>query len=223
MSRADDRRRAPLLVGLPLSGLLLLAGPAVVPEAAAQTPGSLVRGDAQQVEIRLSRARSSARESGTPHAALVTHASPVATIVTHGASAAPRDEWVSLSINVTPEPGEHIYAQGAVGYQPVKLTVTTPRGIRLRGAARYPKAELYNFKALERNCPGLQRNVRDHAGRAAAGPAGRSLTDPRLRGHARVPGVQRDALLRYRDQVVSWSVALNGPGRQTGPGRKTRP
>jgi len=22
---------------------------------------------------------------------------------------------------------------------------------------------------------------------------------------------------------VSWSVALNGPGRQTGPGRKTRP
>jgi hypothetical protein len=221
MSRADDRRRAPLFVGLPLSALLLVTGPAVVPEAAGQTPGSLVRGDGERVEMSTPSGTVIGTRIGTPHATLVTHASPWATIVTHGAAAAPRDEWVSLSIDVTPESGEHIYAQGAVGYQPVKLTVTTPRGMRLRGAARYSKPELYNFKALNEIVPVYSETFRvTQDVQLQAMPADRS--QPLVfEGTLDYQACSESLCFETVTVPVSWSVALNAPGRQTT--RKPRP
>jgi hypothetical protein len=134
-----------------LLAALVVAGAAVAAEAAPQDANTLFRGDSERVEISTPSGPVVGTRVSTPHATLVTHASHWATVVTHGGS--PRDEWLSLSIDITPEPDEHVYAQGAVGYLPVKLTVTTARGIRLRGAARYPKAELYNFKALNEIVP----------------------------------------------------------------------
>jgi hypothetical protein len=57
---------------------------------------------------------------------------------------------VILWADVTPKPNVHVYAQGAKGFDPVKLTVVPQGGIAV-GRAKYPAAQsMASPGALER-------------------------------------------------------------------------
>ena len=54
----------------------------------------------------------------------------------------------SLTINVTPKPGMHLYAPGKHDYQVVKVTVDPQPWLRLQDTV-YPPSEIYHFKPLD--------------------------------------------------------------------------
>ncbi len=203
---------------------LVVAGATVAAEAAGQDPNPLFRGDSERVEISTPSGPVTGTRIPAPHATLVTHASAWATRGTHGsAAAAPLDEGVSLSIDITPDTGEHIYAQGALGYQPAKLTLTTARGIRLRGAARYPNAELYNFKALNEIVPVYSETFRITQNVRLAAPAANRSQPLVIEGTLEYQACSETLCFEAVKVPVSWSVALNGAGVQRAPRRPAPP
>jgi len=81
------------------------------------------------------------------HAAIVTPA------VTAGAAAG---EKLALALEMTPNPGIHVYAPGAKDYLPVKLTLKPQPDIRV-GKLTYPKSEMVHFAALNETVPVYQK------------------------------------------------------------------
>ena len=65
----------------------------------------------------------------------------------------------SLVLDVQPAPRVHVYAPGASGYKPVRLTVDAQPGLVAR-AAQFPKSEDYFFKPLNEHVPVYQRPFR---------------------------------------------------------------
>ena len=65
----------------------------------------------------------------------------------------------SLVLDVRPAARVHVYAPGASGYQPVRLTMDATPGVVLR-AAQFPKSEDYFFKPLNEHVPVYQRPFR---------------------------------------------------------------
>jgi DsbC/DsbD-like thiol-disulfide interchange protein len=63
---------------------------------------------------------------------------------------------VSLFIDITPNPGIHVYAPGAKNYLPIALTLR-PRSTR---PLRYPKADLLFFEPLNETVPVYQKAFR---------------------------------------------------------------
>jgi DsbC/DsbD-like thiol-disulfide interchange protein len=59
---------------------------------------------------------------------------------------------VSLVVEMTPNPGIHVYAPGAKDYLPVKLTLKPQPDIRI-GKLTYPKSEMVHFEALNETVP----------------------------------------------------------------------
>jgi hypothetical protein len=55
---------------------------------------------------------------------------------------------LSITIDVTPAPGIHVYAPGKHDYQVVKLTLTPQPWLRVH-APVYPPSEIYHFKPLD--------------------------------------------------------------------------
>jgi DsbC/DsbD-like thiol-disulfide interchange protein len=51
---------------------------------------------------------------------------------------------ISLRIDVTPDPGIHVYAPGAKDYEPIAVVFETPAGVSV-GAVTYPKADVLSF------------------------------------------------------------------------------
>ena len=72
---------------------------------------------------------------------------------TAGASAG---EKVSLVVEMTPNPGIHVYAPGAKDYLPVKLTLKPQADIKI-GKLTYPKSEMVHFAALNETVPVYQK------------------------------------------------------------------
>jgi hypothetical protein len=65
----------------------------------------------------------------------------------------------SLVLDIRPAPRVHVYAPGASGYKPVRLTLNAQPGVVLRDA-RFPKSEDYFFKPLNEHVPVYQRPFR---------------------------------------------------------------
>jgi DsbC/DsbD-like thiol-disulfide interchange protein len=61
-------------------------------------------------------------------------------------------EKVSLTVEMTPNPGIHVYAPGAKDYLQVKLTVKPQPDVTV-GKITYPKSELVRFEALNETVP----------------------------------------------------------------------
>jgi DsbC/DsbD-like thiol-disulfide interchange protein len=61
-------------------------------------------------------------------------------------------EKVSLVVEMTPNPGIHVYAPGAKDYLPVKLTLKPQPDINI-GKLTYPKSEMVHFEALNETVP----------------------------------------------------------------------
>jgi DsbC/DsbD-like thiol-disulfide interchange protein len=61
-------------------------------------------------------------------------------------------EKVSLAVEMTPNPGIHVYAPGAKDYLPVKLTLK-PQAEATAGKLTYPKSEMVHFEVLNETVP----------------------------------------------------------------------
>jgi DsbC/DsbD-like thiol-disulfide interchange protein len=97
------------------------------------------------------------------------------------AAAAPGDR-VTLSLDLTPAPGIHVYAPAVVGYKPLALQVRPPGGVVVRGVT-YPPSESYYYAPLKETVAVYQKPftvVQEVA--LDASPAGRAA----LRGAASV-------------------------------------
>jgi len=57
-------------------------------------------------------------------------------------------ERLSITVNVTPKPGMHLYAPGQHDYQVVQLTLDPQPWLRAHTAS-YPPSEIYHFKPLD--------------------------------------------------------------------------
>ena len=57
-------------------------------------------------------------------------------------------ERLSITVNVTPKPGMHLYAPGKHGYQVVRLEIDPQPWLRLQSTI-YPVSEIYHFKPLD--------------------------------------------------------------------------
>lgn len=99
----------------------------------------------QNANPLLSSAPSAAR-----HLSVSTSAS--ATTVKPGAKAV-------LFVDVSPNPGIHVYAPGAKGYLPIALTLEAPSGVKV-GRLAYPKSEIYFFVELNERMPVYQKPFR---------------------------------------------------------------
>src|SRR5206468_11473811 len=65
-------------------------------------------------------------------------------------------EKLSLVLEITPNPGIHVYAPGAKDYLPVKLTVKPQPELKV-GKLTYPKSEMVHFAALNETVPVYQK------------------------------------------------------------------
>ena len=81
------------------------------------------------------------------------HAGITTPAATAGAAAG---EKVSLVVEMTPNPGIHVYAPGAKDYLPVKLTLKPQADIKV-GRLTYPKSEMVHFAALNETVPVYQK------------------------------------------------------------------
>src|SRR5437016_5804166 len=69
------------------------------------------------------------------------HLTITATTSAAGAAAGSK---VSLFLDITPNPGIHVYAPGAKDYLPIAVTIDPQAGVTL-GAMKFPKAETMEF------------------------------------------------------------------------------
>jgi thiol:disulfide interchange protein DsbD len=75
-----------------------------------------------------------------------------AAIVTPPVAAVSAGERVSLTVEMSPNPGIHVYAPGAKDYLPVKVTLKPQADITV-GKITYPKSEMVHFAALNETVP----------------------------------------------------------------------
>lgn len=68
-------------------------------------------------------------------------------------------EKISIYVDMTPNPGVHVYAPGAKDYIPVKLTVQ-PKPELKAGKLTYPKSENVFFAPLNETVPVFQKPFR---------------------------------------------------------------
>lgn len=68
--------------------------------------------------------------------------------ITAGTAAIVPGRPVSLSLDMRPAPGIHVYAPGNAGYIPVSVTLTVPAGVQVHPAV-YPAGEDYVFGDLK--------------------------------------------------------------------------
>jgi DsbC/DsbD-like thiol-disulfide interchange protein len=73
-------------------------------------------------------------------------------ITTPPIAATSAGEKVSLSVEMSPNPGIHVYAPGAKDYLPVKVTLKPQAEITV-GKLTYPKSEMVHFEALNETVP----------------------------------------------------------------------
>jgi DsbC/DsbD-like thiol-disulfide interchange protein len=89
----------------------------------------------------------------------------------------------TLSVDISPRPGMHVYAPGADDYQIVSLSVAEDSGIDAR-PIQYPPAEIYHFEPLDERIPvylkpftlTLQARVNGRSDRAGNSGASVKLT-----------------------------------------------
>ena len=84
------------------------------------------------------------------HAAIAPGPSPVT---------AAAGEKISLFVDMTPNPGVHVYAPGAKDYIPVKLTLQAQSDVKA-GKLSYPKSENVFFAPLNETVPVFQKAFR---------------------------------------------------------------
>ena len=63
---------------------------------------------------------------------------------------------ISLVLDITPGPGIHVYAPGAVGYKPAALTIRPNEYVRVL-APKFPASQTYYFKPLKEKVPVFQK------------------------------------------------------------------
>jgi len=63
---------------------------------------------------------------------------------------------ISLVLDITPAPGTHVYAPGAIGYRPIALTIAPQQYVRLL-PSRFPPSQIYFFKPLKERVPVFQK------------------------------------------------------------------
>jgi DsbC/DsbD-like thiol-disulfide interchange protein len=80
------------------------------------------------------------------------------TTATDAASAAPGGK-IALFVDMTPNPGVHVYAPGAKDYLPVKVTLKPQAEVKA-GKASYPKSEMMFFAPLNETVPVYQKLFR---------------------------------------------------------------
>src|SRR5882762_1885050 len=80
------------------------------------------------------------------------------TTASDATSAAPGGK-VALFVDMTPNPGVHVYAPGAKDYLPVKVTVKPQAEVKA-GKITYPKSEMMFFAPLNETVPVYQKPFR---------------------------------------------------------------
>jgi DsbC/DsbD-like thiol-disulfide interchange protein len=81
----------------------------------------------------------------------------------------------SLTVEITPRAGIHVYAPGADDYQVVSLTVADQAGIAAQPLS-YPPAEIYYFQPLDERIPVYQKPFTLTLHARAEGPSVRPST-----------------------------------------------
>jgi len=69
----------------------------------------------------------------------------LAVFASTSAPAAAPSTKVSLNLDLTPNPGIHVYAPGAKDYMPISLKLDPPRGVTA-SPLRYPKSQTMTFE-----------------------------------------------------------------------------
>ena len=75
------------------------------------------------------------------------------------ASTAKKGDRLSLFVDVSPNPGIHVYAPGANDYQVITIKIDPDAGVTA-GKTVYPKAETLLFEPLNERVPVFQRPFR---------------------------------------------------------------
>jgi len=138
---------------------------------------------------------------GTPplskHAAITTATDP--------ASAAPGGK-VALFVDMTPNPGVHVYAPGAKDYLPVKVTLKPQADVKA-GKATYPKSEMVFFAPLNETVPVYQKAFRiaQDATLAKTAKAGSTVT---LAGTLEFQACDDKVCFVPESVPVSWTVSV---------------
>ena len=65
----------------------------------------------------------------------------------------------TVSLDLTPAPGIHVYAPQVAGYRPIALQIKAQPGVIVRGAA-YPPSESYYYAPLKETVPVYQKPFR---------------------------------------------------------------
>jgi DsbC/DsbD-like thiol-disulfide interchange protein len=101
--------------------------------------------------------RNVAAQTSSPlEAGLVRAPKYVSLMTSASATTVKPGDRLSLFVDITPNPGIHVYAPGAGSYLPIALTLR-PRAAR---PLRYPKAELLFFAPLNETVPVYQKPFR---------------------------------------------------------------
>jgi len=88
--------------------------------------------------------------TSTPHLTISASASAAAIVA---------GKPLSLYIDIVPNPSIHVYAPGALDYQPITFTLDRPSGITARDL-KYPKSEILFFEPLNEHVPVFQKPFR---------------------------------------------------------------
>jgi len=131
------------------------------------------------------------------------HAAITTPPATAGAAAG---EKVSLVVEMTPNPGIHVYAPGAKDYLPVKLTVKPQADIKV-GKLTYPKSEMVHFAALNETVPVYHKPFKLLQDVTLAKPA-KSGSTLAVAGTLEVQACDDQVCFVPESVPVSWTVTI---------------
>ena len=113
---------------------------------------------------------------------------------------------IALFVDMTPNPGVHVYAPGAKDYLPVKVTLKPQAEVKA-GKATYPKSEMMFFAPLNETVPVYEKAFRitQDATLAKTVKAGSTLT---LAGTLDFQACDDKVCFVPESVPVTWTVAV---------------
>jgi DsbC/DsbD-like thiol-disulfide interchange protein len=133
---------------------------------------------------------------------------------TASAAAAAPGAKVSLYLDITPNPGIHVYAPGAKDYLPIAVTIDPYPGVTL-GALKYPKSETLMFDGDR--VPVYQKAFR-LVEEVSLGPSLKTATSVTLTGTVKYQACDDRVCFFPASARVSWTIGVR-EGKAGGAGK----
>ena len=136
---------------------------------------------------------------------------------TASAAAAAPGSKVSLFLDITPNPGIHVYAPGAKDYLPIAVTIDPHPGVTLR-ALKYPKSETLMFDGDR--VPVYQKAFR-LVEEVSLAPSLKTATSVTLTGTVKYQACDDHVCFFPASVPVSWTIGVKA-GKAGGAGKAGR-